>query len=138
MMRVEMRVGRFIEIRGSGVVTVAEMNQFRSQLFALMVKAGRPIVAAVDMRGLEPFDETARGMFVGLMRGDNPHVERSAHLSKAGSPYCLQAEEMITQAGNPSRKHFTSAAELERFLIPALDLPEQNRLRAFLAELSAR
>jgi hypothetical protein len=134
MMKVEMKVGRFIEIRGSGVVTAAEMGTFRNQLFGLMVKAGRPIVAAVDMWGLAPFDDTVAGMFVGLMRGDNPHVERSAHLAEPGSHYHLQAAEMITSAGNPSRRLFSEVSALERWLSERLDAGERHRMRQFLAE----
>ncbi|MBS2029263.1 MAG: hypothetical protein JST54_15280 [Deltaproteobacteria bacterium] len=134
MMTVEMKVGRFIEIRGRGVVTQEEMQAFRSRLFALMVKAGRPIVAAVDMRGLAPFDDTVRGMFVGLMRGDNPHVERSAHLAEAGSAYHQQAVEMITLAGNPSRKLFSEVPELEHWLGERMDDAERAQMKAFLAE----
>lgn len=134
MISVEMRVGRFVEIRGSGKVTVEEMSIFRNQLFSLMVRAGRPIVACVDMRGLEPFDDMVASMFVGLMRGDNPHVERSAHLSEIGSAYHEQAREMIQQARNPSRQLFDLLAPLTRWLGEVLTAPEEMRLRAFLAE----
>jgi hypothetical protein len=134
MMRVEMRVGRLLEVRASLPIQLEEIPALTESIAAIFRRAPARVVAILDARtyGLEPPEATEH--FIETMKRDNARVERSAFVVEPHqSLLALQLDRMIRDAGNPDRRLFRGALAATAFLRPVLSAEESARLDAFLA-----
>jgi hypothetical protein len=135
MMRVEMRVGRLLEVRAYLPIRVEEIPKLVKTLAAIYERAPRLVVAILDARayGVEP-PETVK-FFIEAIKRDNPRIERSAFLIEQGQNLLgLQLDRVIREAGNPNRRLFRDVPAATAFLSPSLNEEERTRLDTFLTE----
>ena len=132
MLTAELQEGRLIEVKAEGHVSVAEVMVFRSQFTDNLVRAAQRVVICTDLRTAAAFGPEVSLMLLGMMKSDNPILERSGHLTQPDTAFGSQLEEMVLLANNPSRRAFAEAEELTRFLAPVLSPSERLRLRQFL------
>lgn len=127
MISVENKAGRLLEVRFEGQVALADVTSFRSQLAGFLVKHPKVIIC-VNLRTAEPFSVEVKAMLLGIMRSDNPRVERAAYLTVSGKPIHSMVEEILGVLHHPVRRHFTDPDLLCRWLRELLSPQEQLRL----------
>jgi hypothetical protein len=134
LIQVARNTGRLLELRTTAPVGVDDIVTFAQRFGALLAATQGRVVTCLDLRGSPVLDPQAAERILGLLRHDNPRIERSAFLLAGGqATLSLQVERLIREANNPNRRAFYVVAELQRFLALVLDAPEQARLAAFLA-----
>jgi hypothetical protein len=134
MYTLEIRQGRFLEARISSPIAIAEVASFGLRLREILSGTKGSVVICTDLRRANVFPPEVADAFVGLMKGDNPRVERSAFLAGESAMFGLQIERMLRDAGNPARKSFRDRAALAAWLGELLDEKERVRLAAYLEE----
>jgi hypothetical protein len=132
MLKLEHNQGRLIEVRARGLVTLPEFTAMRSDYTASMLRIGRRLVLAVDVRELGILTEEVAERLLQLMRMDNPLVERGGYIVTPGTAAGARIATVINAGGNPDRRCFSGVQEMFDFLSPSLDPAEQARLSAFL------
>ncbi len=130
----ENREGRLVELRVVTPMPVEEMLDLRKTHLEVTGGVGGDFVVAVDLRLAQVFPPQITERFIGLMSQLNPRLIRSAILINESAVLGLQAERAIETAGNPDRKTFRDALELEQWLGEVLTERERSRLRLFLLE----
>jgi hypothetical protein len=87
------------------------------------------VVALADWRtGAIYRPDVTEGM-LGILKADNPRIERSAHVMGASATLNLQIERLVREGGNPSRRAFRTPSEALAFLSPALTPAEAAWLK---------
>ena len=131
MFDVECVVGRLVEIRVQGRVTMGEVTTFRSEFMRILATRVGQVMIATDWRGTERLDADIVPMLVGVARGDNPRIELSGWLAPDAASRA-QIRDMLTASRNPSRLHFDDAEAMATWLGTRLEAKEVQRLRTFL------
>ena len=136
MLTVENRVGRLIELRGSGPMLAEDAESGARELVKVLLKIEGKAVGCVDLRRSGLLRPEGAARFIEIMKRDNPKIERNAFiLLEAKATLSLQIERLIREAGSPSRRLFHSAVEAQRWLNESLHLAvERARLAAFLED----
>jgi hypothetical protein len=77
MMRLEMQVGRLLEVRAVLPIKVEEIPSITKAMKDILERTTDQVVAILDARsyGVEPPE--AADHFVGSLRRDNPRIERT-------------------------------------------------------------
>lgn len=129
-------VGRLLEVRVVPPLTMEEATRFMQEVVRLMSAQPARIVAITDLRtGSRTIDPDSVDFIAGIMRSENPRVERNALLvSPASATFVLQMERMVKTAGAAQRRIFKSRPEAEAWLGELLTGAERARLRTFLDE----
>jgi hypothetical protein len=142
-LKVDRHVGVLVEIRfDDEKVTVAEAEQFvvatRAIVSDTAVRLRRRVVICTDLRNTGVFPQEVSDTIIGLMRRDNPHVERNGAVGNwDAAVFTLQVQRMFMEAGSPGRRQmFTNAERLRQWLNEVLRPDEQARLKTFLDELA--
>jgi hypothetical protein len=131
-------VGRLIEVRVVPPVSMEEATSFLQDIVRLTAAQPGKIVACTDLRtGSRTIDPASIDFIAGIMRSENPRLERNALIVSAASPtFMLQMERMVKSAGAVQRRIFRTRDEAEPWLAEVLGAAERGRLRAFLDEAS--
>jgi hypothetical protein len=135
MMRVQMQVGRLLEVRAVLPIKLEEIPSITKSMKDIFERTTDQVVAILDARtyGVEPPE--AAEHFVGSLKRDNPRIERSAFLVEPRQALLgLQLERVIREAQNPRRRLFRSVGDAVAYLEPVLTREERARLDAFLEE----
>jgi hypothetical protein len=129
-------VGRLLEICVVPPVTFEETTRFLQDIVRLTTAQPAKIVACTDLRGgTRTTDPDSIDIIAGIIRSENPRLERNALLVPAMAPtFTLQMERMIKSAGTVQRRIFKSRGEAEAWLGEVLTGAERARLRTFLDE----
>jgi hypothetical protein len=129
-------VGRLLEIRiAHGFRTLGDVRDMSALIGERVATLGRDekfsIVA--DWRAVHVMSPEVAALAREMLSGVNPHLARSAILTLPADPTSnLQVVRLIREAENKSRRQFSSAVELERWLSPVLTPAEAKRLKIFL------
>ena len=128
----ENNVGRLVELRIVSPVTVAEIAELQRVHLGVLARVGGEFVIVTDLRGATVFPQEISQRFIALMSHLNPLLLRSGILINESAILGLQAERAIEEAGNPHRRAFREAGDLEAWMAEVLDDEEKTRLQAFL------
>src|SRR4051794_6581527 len=120
MYSIDCHVGRLIEVLVATPVALEEVEAFGKRLRVVVGPQAGKIIVCVDLRGARVFPPAVAEAFVGVMRGDNPRLERSAFLVSDSALFSLQVERMIREAGSPLRRTFREPADLAAWVADAL------------------
>jgi hypothetical protein len=133
MYRVENPSGRLVTLRLASPLSDEESLRVVADIRRVLgAVPGRGIICT-ELTGAKTFSQPVAERFTALMRSDNPKIERSAFLiAKEAATFALQIERMIREAGNPSRRTFREAAQMEAWVGELLTADEQIALHAFL------
>jgi hypothetical protein len=134
MFTLDIRQGRLLEARISSPIALPEVAAFGKRLVQLLTPTRGQVVICTDIRRANVFPPEVADAFVGLMKSDNPRLERSAFLVGESAMFGLQVERMLRDAGNPARKSFRDRAVLAAWLGELLDAKERARLAQYLEE----
>jgi hypothetical protein len=129
-------VGRLFEVRVVPPVTLEETTRFLQDIVRLTTAQPGKIVACTDLRGgTRATDPNTIDIIAGVIRSENPRLERNGLIVPAISPtFTLQMERMIKSAGTAQRRIFKTRDEAEAWLGEVLTGAERARLRTFLDE----
>jgi hypothetical protein len=130
--RLEHHAGRLVELSGGVLTSSVEHERMVSELRGFSDKIGKPLVLACDSRAAAPVPPSVFAKLVNGMRTVNSKIERSAILVPRSGNVKLQLETAVREAGNPSRRVFTSTEKLKAWLSEVLDPGERARLDQFL------
>ena len=135
-LRVGNHVGRLFEMRIVPPVTLEETTRFLQEIVRLTSAQPAKIVACTDLRGAtRSTDPDTIDIIAGILRSENPRLERNALIVPVMSPtFTLQMERMVKSAGTVQRRIFKTRGEAETWLGEVLTGAERARLRAFLDE----
>lgn len=111
---------------------MAEFGTFRTRAAALLFETKGRIVGCTDLRRMDVLPPDVFEQLAGMLRADNPKVERNAFLVSANSVVQLQMQRMIHETNNPGRRTFRVEADARAWLEDVLTVPEQARLAAFI------
>jgi hypothetical protein len=129
-------VGRLLEVRVVPPLTMEEATRFLQEIVRLTAAQTGKIVACTDLRtGTRTIDPDSIDLIAGIMRSENPRLERNALVVSPQAPtFILQMERMIKTAGAVQRRIFKARPEAEAWLGEVLSGSERARLRTFLDE----
>jgi hypothetical protein len=129
-------VGRLFEMRIHPPVTMEETTRFLQDIVRLTTAQPAKIVACTDLRSASrTADPDTIDFIAGILRSENPRLERNALIVSTASPtFLLQMERMVKSAGNAQRRIFKARGEAEAWLADVLTGSERARLRTFLDE----
>src|SRR3954469_25797731 len=129
-------VGRLFEVRVVPPVTLEETTRFLQDIVRLTTAQPGKIVACTDLRGgTRTTDPDTIDIIAGVIRSENPRLERNALVVPAMAPtFTLQMERMVKSAGTVQRRIFKTRGEAEAWLGEVLTGAERARLRTFLDE----
>ncbi|QDG51305.1 hypothetical protein FIV42_11300 [Persicimonas caeni] len=124
-------VGRLITVTLASPITIDEVTAFQQELKQTIVKLGQKVVIAGDLRQLEIVPPDVGEALVGLMKSDNPHLERSGHLISNSVMSGMQVGRLLEQANSDARKAFKTPKEVSDFLGEVLSADEKAALDKF-------
>jgi hypothetical protein len=134
--------GRLLEIDVcAGYRSVQDVDEMMAMMKAQVARVPEPtrIVIAADWRACSILTPEVSERAVQMLVRSNPRVERSTILHGAGqSTSVLQVLRIAREAELATRRVFTDALEMERWLGEVLTPEEQARLHLLLHKASAR
>ena len=134
MFSVSNSVGQLLEIRVVSPFSINDAGALFKQIYKAMPR-GRFARVICDLRHLRVVDPEIIDLVSGMMRLDNPYVERNAFLIPGtGALLSLQSERMLKQLGAANRRSFSDRQEAEDWMAEILTPEEQTRLATFLDE----
>jgi len=126
-------VGRLIETRIWGQVTMAEAVRWVREARDYFLKIQVPPVCFMDLIDVQLFPQDVSDVFLESMRGHNGRSERVALLVGQGPTVSFQIRRMVMEADESNRRIFKSGRELEAWLGEVMTQPEQKRIREAIA-----
>ncbi|HEX8954036.1 MAG TPA: hypothetical protein VF945_19410 [Polyangia bacterium] len=134
MFTVSNTVGELLEIRVSSPFSLDDAGALFKKIYKT-VPPGRSSRVFCDLRQLRVVDPEIIDFVSGMMRQDNPFVERNALLMPpVGALITLQGDRLLKQLGTDNRRTFSNRGEAEAWMAERLPADEQARLAAFLDE----
>lgn len=129
MFEIELHDRRIAVARIVSCETLDEARALADGLRAIFSRVPDLAVATADLRAAQLFSPEVTEALVGLLRADNPKVERSGHLiGRSSAVLALQVERLVREAGNPRRKVFRALPEMEQYLGEILTPPQRGWL----------
>jgi hypothetical protein len=135
MFSAEIQVGRLMEIRLRSPVEPEEVVHFKRRVFALVQQSPRRVVGCTDLRLAHVFDQSVAEEIMGMMKTDNPRVERNAILVGKSAVFGMQIERMLKEVGSNTRRAFRDPELLRKWLDDVLDEEERRQVMDFLVAL---
>lgn len=132
MVTVENRVGRLIEVRQTGRVTVQELEASLPLFQRILASSPERFVMATDWRGMRVLDAQTSEVLLGIMRAKNDRIERQMLVMDPSAVMGLQVRRLFKDAGGETRAVFESAELARSWLETSLTPLEAASLRRFL------
>jgi hypothetical protein len=128
--------GRLFLIRATLPMSMQIIQGFVNEFIALLSAQPGRVVSFIDLRAAPILTSEQSDFFMGLLRRDNPKIERSGFLLEPSGKavLALQVERMCREAGNPNRKSFRDERELLTFLEETLGEEERSAIRKFIQQ----
>jgi hypothetical protein len=127
-------VGRLMECRSRGVVSLQAAKELAAQLSALLEPVQGPILVVADARNTEPFKDEIAQRIRGALEQMNPKVERGAILVGGRPLYDVQIEAILLASRHPRERTFREVEDLIAFLSETATPEERRRTEQFFAE----
>src|SRR4051812_31367740 len=105
MLQATLLTGRLMGLRSVSPITMAEVGALRAEMGNVFAQAkGARVIACVDMRRAGVVAQEIADVFAGMLKSDNPMMERSAWLlPSTKAALSLQVERLIAEGGNQNR-----------------------------------
>lgn len=132
MITIENNVGRLLEIRQTGSITLPELQESFGKFQQIMDSKPGSFVFATDWRGMRVLAPQVSDILVSIMKADNARAERQAVIIDDNAIVGLQIERMFREGGGKTRAVYREAATAATWLGELLSITEQARLRKFL------
>ncbi|MBK6576212.1 MAG: hypothetical protein IPG17_08445 [Sandaracinaceae bacterium] len=132
MVTVENRIGRLIEVRQTGKVTIEELQESFPVFQRILSSSPQRYVMATDWRGMRVLDAKTSEALLGIMRSKNDRIERQMLVMDPSAVMGLQVRRLFKDAGGETRAVFESADLARGWLEPALTPLEVASLKRFL------
>ena len=132
MVTVENRIGRLIEGRQTGKVTIEELQESFPVFQRILSSSPQRYVMATDWRGMRVLDAKTSEALLGIMRSKNDRIERQMLVMDPSAVMGLQVRRLFKDAGGETRAVFESADLARGWLEPALTPLEVASLKRFL------
>jgi len=129
---IENKVGRLVELRQTGKITIADIHASFPRFKEIMTKVGGPAVFATDWRGMRLMDRDTSDFLLDIMKSDEG-VEAQVIITDASALMALQVKRMIQAGGGKHRMVYDDVERAERYLKPYLTPAEFAAFRSFLA-----
>ena len=130
----ERRVGRLVECRSRGEVTLQMAQDLVGQLRTVLGPLEGPVLVVADARNTEPFrNEIAQQIRLALEQ-INPRVERGALLVGGRPLYDVQIEAILVASRHPRERTFREESALIDFLSETATADERRRMAEFFSE----
>jgi hypothetical protein len=129
------QVGRLLEIRLSGMVTLEEVQDFVQRSEKNPHLLPRPYLICTDVRKVKWLSPQFADMISNIMSQHNDVVERQAIIIDEGNAVgIMQLKRIIRDAGSSARRHFFDEQEMIDWLGEVMNKKEKLRLIDFLVE----
>jgi hypothetical protein len=128
------RVGRLIETRLRGSLSLADVGKILEQAQAVYTAPIDRFLSVVDLRDTQAHDDEIVQPLLQLLKSVNPRIDRVGFLIGNDSLLAVQIESMVISARHPGRRVFRDPQGLIDYLGEVTTPAEQQRLRDFLAE----
>ncbi|MEE9383969.1 MAG: hypothetical protein V3V08_11210 [Nannocystaceae bacterium] len=137
MVTVENKVGRLIEVRQSGRVTIEEL-QGSFPLFQ-QILASKPgcFVMATDWRGMKLLDSETSEFLLSIMRAENDRIQRQVIVIDPSAVMGLQIRRLFKDAGGETRAVFDGHREAASWMEPSLTALEWDSYARFMNPATA-
>ena len=132
MVTVENRIGRLIEVRQTGKVTIEELQESFPVFQRILSSSPQRYVMATDWRGMRVLDAKTSEALLGIMRSKNDRIERQMLVMDPSAVMGLQVRRLFKDAGGETRAVSESADLARGWLEPALTPLEVASLKRFL------
>lgn len=132
MVTVDNKVGRLVEIRQTGKVTIEELQASFPRFQEILAKIGGPLVFATDWRGMRLLGSNTSTFLTDIMRSDEG-VEAQVVLTDKSALMGLQIRRLFQAGGGQRRAVYDDVGRAESFLKPFLTPAELAAFRSFLA-----
>ena len=132
MVTLENRIGRLIEVRQTGKVTIEELQESFPVFQRILSSSPQRYVMATDWRGMRVLDAKTSEALLGIMRSKNDRIERQMLVMDPSAVMGLQVRRLFKDAGGETRAVFESADLARGWLEPALTPLEVASLKRFL------
>ncbi|UJR84767.1 hypothetical protein [Sandaracinus amylolyticus] len=132
MITVENNVGRLIEVRQTGRITMEDIRQSGPIFGRILAGIRGKVVMCTDWRGMRVLAPDVASSLRAIIRADNDRVERQAVLLDPSAIIGIQLERLLREGGNMDRAAFESVGTMEQWLAPSLTPAEQAQARKFL------
>lgn len=132
MITIENKVGRLVELRQTGKITIPNIQASFPQFQEILTKIGGPAVFATDWRGMRLMDRETSEFLLDIMKNDQG-VEAQVVITDPSALMGLQVRRLIQAGGGKHRSVFDDIARAERFLKPYLTPAEIAAFRSFIA-----
>jgi hypothetical protein len=131
-LKVENVAGRLLEAWFGPSFGEEDMAVFVADVRRLITQSKTPVVIFSDMTAVTVLAPALADTLLGLMRSDNPKVERHGVLLGGSAVFGLQAERLFREAAHPGRRAFRDPAALAAWLKEVVGPREAERLAALL------
>lgn len=132
MWTVERKTDRLVSVVISSPFGLEDVAPFQAAIVKLLTETTGRVVTCMDLRQSVVLAPEVADALVGLMRRDNPRIERTAFLLGDNAVMNMQVARMIREAGNPSRRTFHDPGQLIAWLEESLTVGEATILRQLL------
>lgn len=132
MWTVEKKTDRLVVITISSPFGHDDLAPFQAAVGKLLTEVPGRVVTCMDLRHSVVLAPEVADALVGLMRRDNPRIERTAFLLNDNAVMGMQVARMIREANNPSRRTFHDSAQLIAWLEENLTPSELQILHQLL------
>lgn len=133
MITIDNKVGRLVELRQTGKVTIEEIQASFPRFEEILAKIGGPAVFATDWRGMRLMDRTTSDFLLDIMRSDEG-VAAQVIITDESALMGLQIRRLFRECGGGQhRTVYDNVARAEQFLRPHLTPAELGAFRSFVA-----
>jgi hypothetical protein len=135
MYEVKNKAGRLVELWIDSPSPIEEVRRSIEDIKRVVGSVIGKVTICSDLTRAQTFSPEGSDLYLGMMRADNPRIERSGFLlGPEAHTFTMQLERMIRDAGSPSRRAFRKTSEIEAWLGDTLIGIERIRLHEFLEE----
>lgn len=133
MVTVENNVGRLVEIRQTGRVTIEELQESGQAFGRILATLKGRAILCTDWRGMHILPQPVTEVLLNIMRNENARVERQGVLLDPSAIIGMQLDRLLRTSGNSQTKAFRDADQMQTWLGQVLTLAERTQMRKFLA-----
>jgi hypothetical protein len=131
---IENVVGRLVEIRQTGGVSMEEIQQNNPKMQKIISAIGGPVLVAADWRGIRVLSPNVADTLLKIMQSNSPVVERTGVMIDSSAVVGLQLERFFRETKTKHQTACRETAHLEKWFADAMTIPERTRLHRFLNE----
>lgn len=137
MITIDNKVGRLIEIRQTGRITIPDVHASFPRFQEIMATQSGPVVLATDWRGMKLMDRETSDFLLEIMKSDEG-VHAQVVITDASALMGLQIRRLFQAGGGKHRAVHDDLERAERFLKGHLTPAELAAFRTFIASYDPR